>query len=54
MMRSNSRISVAGRTGKVVKVGRKRQGGAWVGRVWVRYDDTGAVRRALCKNIEMV
>jgi hypothetical protein len=49
-MRVNQRVSVVGRSGKVVRVGRKRQGGAWVGRLWVRYDDTGAVRRAMVRN----
>lgn len=49
-MRRNQRVAVVGRTGTVVRVGRKRQGGAWVQRLWVRYDDTGMVRRALAHN----
>lgn len=51
-MRPNQRVSVVGRSGKIVRVGRKRQGGAWVPRVWVKYDDTGCVRRALGRNTE--
>lgn len=51
-MRINQRVSVVGRLGTVVRVGKRRQGGAWVQRLWVRYDDTGMVRRALGRNAE--
>lgn len=51
-MRRNQRVTVVGRPGTIVRIGRKRQGGAWVQRLWVRYDDTGCVRRALARNAE--
>lgn len=50
-MRRNQKVSVVGRSGTVVRVGRKKQGGAWVVRLWVRYDDEGSrPRRVLGRN----
>jgi len=53
MMRPGQRVRIVGRPGTVVHVGRKRQGGAWVPRLRVRYDDSGAVRRALGRNADV-
>lgn len=53
-MRRNQRVIVVGRSAKVVGVGKKKQGGAWVLRLWVRYDDTGCIRRALAHNAAKV
>lgn len=50
-LRPSNRVQVGSRQARVVRVGRRKQGGAWVPAVRVRFDGNQAVRRVRAVNV---
>jgi hypothetical protein len=50
-LRPSNRVQNGSHTGTVLRVTRRRQGGAWVPVYVVRFSDSDAIRRVRCQHL---